>query len=293
VAKRHLSALPALLALTGALLLGVGCDGGSSAATSPKQDKSSPTTPGDLSASHVTARRVTLRWERSKDDVGVARYVVRRNGIDLTDVPARMTRYTVEKLDPDTEYQFTIAAVDGAGNRSKESSAVTVETTLALARQRLVFRAVADAYVNELRPYNAYGLISRKLRMDGAPNRRSYVRFDVSGLKGRVTEATLLLYANKGSARGYFVHPVAPVGWDEASITFASAPRIAKKAAARSGPFPPEAWTEAQIRELVEGDGPLTVALTTDDITLISIASRETVGRAPRLIVKTERPLGP
>lgn len=293
MAIRHLRVPLVLFGLAGLLVASAGCDGGGSAAAPTKSDKSAPTTPDALTAHEVTARRVTLRWEPSADDVEVAGYVIRRNGIDLAELPARASKYAARRLKPDTEYQFTIAAVDKAGNRSRESSPVTVKTKVLLARQRLVFRPLADAYVSEARPFNTYGTISRKLRMDGVPVRRSYLRFEVSGLRGSITEATLMLYSNKGSARGFFVHPVGPEPWDETSITYSTAPDFDEKAVARSGPFPPEVWTEVSIKELVEKDGLVTIALTTDDVTLISMRSRETGRYAPRLVVNAVRPIKP
>jgi Fibronectin type III domain len=287
---RTLLALAGLLAVT---ILGAGCDGGGdsgSAAVGKKNDSTAPTAPSGLSVTGLGARRLTLTWRRSEDDGGIARYVVRRNGIDLHQVSAGTVTYTVKGLTPVTEYRFTVAAVDEAGNRSRESKPVAVTTKIPVIRQRLVFHPVADAYVTQVRPYNAYGTISRKLRMDGQPIRRSFLRFEVAGLEGRVTHATLKLWANKGSGRGYFVHRADPVLWYEGSVTYAAAPGFETDVVARSGPFPPEIWTEVEIRRLVQGDGVVTVALTTDDVTLISLASRESV-HAPRLVVKTARPL--
>jgi hypothetical protein len=290
---RQLTTLLALAGLVGIMALGAGCEGGdsTSAAVNTKSDETAPTAPTSLSVTGLGARRLTLKWNRSEDEVGVARYVIRRNGIDLHEVSAGTVTYTVKGLAPVTEYRFTVAAVDEAGNRSRESAPVVVTTKIPVIRQRLVFRPVADAYVTQVRPFNAYGIISRKLRMDGQPIRRSYLRFEVAGLKGRVTHATLKLWANKGSGRGYFVHRADPVPWYEGSITYAAAPGFEDDAIARSGPFPPEIWTEVEIRRLVQGDGVVTVALTTDDVTLISLASRETGVRAPRLVVRTARPL--
>jgi fibronectin type III domain protein len=289
----HLRTLLALAGLAGIMALGAGCEGGdsTSAAVNKKSDETAPTAPTSLSVTGLGARRLTLNWNRSEDDVGVARYVIRRNGIDLHEVSAGTVTYTVKSLAPVTEYRFTVAAVDEAGNRSRESAPVAVTTRILVARQRLVFRPVADAYVTQVRPFSAYGVISRKLRMDGKPIRRSYLRFEVAGLKGRVTHATLKLWANKGSSRGYFVHRVDPVLWYEGSITYAAAPGFEDGVITSSGPFPPEIWTEAEIRRLVQEDSVVTIALTTDDVTLISLASREAGAHAPRLVVKTVRPL--
>jgi hypothetical protein len=49
---------------------------------------------------------------------------------------------------------------------------------------------------------------STTLRADGSPDLNSYLRFDVQGLSGSITSATLRIYANSASSVGYDVYAV-------------------------------------------------------------------------------------
>src|SRR5687768_12709548 len=64
------------------------------------------------------------------------------------------------------------------------------------------FAAVADAYVDASLPDGNFGAEPR-LQLDTAPTEyRAFTRFDVTGLPGRVTRATLRLYAFSGTEDG-------------------------------------------------------------------------------------------
>jgi hypothetical protein len=43
---------------------------------------------------------------------------------------------------------------------------------------------------------------------DNSPDLNSYLRFDVQGLSGSITSATLRIYANSSSSVGYDLHTV-------------------------------------------------------------------------------------
>ena len=69
------------------------------------------------------------------------------------------------------------------------------------------FTTVADAYVAGDATTTNYGT-STTLRADASPDLNSYLRFDVQGLTGSVTSATLRIYANSASSTGYTLHAV-------------------------------------------------------------------------------------
>nr|WP_260398777.1 lytic polysaccharide monooxygenase [Peribacillus simplex] len=91
-----------------------------------KPDKEAPTQPKELHAVKVTANSVELNWEPSTDNVGVKEYQVLREGKVIDTVPG--TTFTDWKLQADTEYTYTVKAVDAAGNVSKESETVVAKT---------------------------------------------------------------------------------------------------------------------------------------------------------------------
>ncbi|WP_430783446.1 carbohydrate binding domain-containing protein [Actinoplanes sp. G11-F43] len=91
-------------------------------ATAPA-DTTPPSTPAGLTATaaHTT---VTLGWNASTDDVGVAGYRITRGGTVLS---SSTTSYTDRGLAANTRYTYTVQALDAAGNLSGSASA-TVTT---------------------------------------------------------------------------------------------------------------------------------------------------------------------
>ena len=79
-------------------------------------DAESPTRPGRLRAIRYAEDAIALRWDASRDNVGVDRYVVSVDGVRVG--TARGTDYVATGLDPATSYRFAVRAIDGAGNRS-------------------------------------------------------------------------------------------------------------------------------------------------------------------------------
>lgn len=90
-------------------------------------DTVAPSQPTGLNASKVSANSVELTWKASNDNIGVKEYQVLRNGEVIGTVPG--TTFTDKKLKANTEYTYTIKALDAAGNISKESEKLKVKTT--------------------------------------------------------------------------------------------------------------------------------------------------------------------
>ncbi|TQM79707.1 chitodextrinase [Saccharothrix saharensis] len=99
------------------------------ARTEAAPDTQAPTAPGNLVSTGATPTSVTLEWAAASDNVGVTRYEVFNGGTLAT--TAQGTAATVDGLSPDTEYAFTVRAVDAAGNESGASDPLTVRTPAA------------------------------------------------------------------------------------------------------------------------------------------------------------------
>ncbi|MEV1285579.1 cellulose binding domain-containing protein [Micromonospora sp. NPDC049679] len=95
-------------------------------------DNQPPSTPGQPSASNVTANSVALNWPASTDNVGVTGYDVYRQqgGGAATQVGnVTGTSYTATGLSASTSYGFFVRARDAAGNVSAASPTRTVTTS--------------------------------------------------------------------------------------------------------------------------------------------------------------------
>ncbi|MDL2418010.1 fibronectin type III domain-containing protein [Bacillus shihchuchen] len=93
-----------------------------------KPDTEAPSIPNGIQAQKVTAHSIELAWTASTDNVGVKGYQIFRNGEMIDTVPG--THYIDKKLQPSTEYSYTVKAIDAAGNASKESAKLTVKTAV-------------------------------------------------------------------------------------------------------------------------------------------------------------------
>ena len=123
--------------------------------------------------------------------------------------------------------------------------------------------------------------------MDGSPVTESYLRFNVQGISGIVSSATLRVFANSKQSAGYQAHGVVDNSWGETTITYANAPLFDAAVTGSSGSVPGGAWTAADVTPLVLGNGTLSLALTTSSVTSLSLASRESGANAPQLVVVT------
>jgi acid phosphatase type 7 len=164
--------------------------------------------------------------------------------------------------------------------------AVVTDDRRPLDGQRLVFVAVADTSVSARRPARTGGAAST-LTARPAGSERVYLRFQVTGVRGPVTAATLRVFVTSKLTMGFQAAAVDGPGWDEWTTTFADAPD-AGAVAGTSGTVTGKGWSLVPVTGMVKGDGSVSIALLApyDSVTF---ASRES-GLAARLIVRTGRP---
>src|SRR5437016_1922351 len=93
-------------------------------------DTIAPSTPAGLTALAASSSRINLSWRAATDNVGVIRYGVYRDGVQIAIVGGRS--YANTGLAAATTYSYTVLAYDTSWNASAQSSAVSA-TTKALA----------------------------------------------------------------------------------------------------------------------------------------------------------------
>jgi hypothetical protein len=159
---------------------------------------------------------------------------------------------------------------------------IVSSVSLLTAATSLSLRPVADTWVNPLSATANYGT-GATLRIDGSPTWNAYLRFDLGRPAGTLTSAVLKLYPNSSSRGGLSVHRVASTTWNEGATTAANAPAMGTVAVA-SGPLTAGKTVSIDVTRLVTGNGLLSLGLTDNDATAISLASRES-GHSPVLVV--------
>jgi chitodextrinase len=99
---------------------------GAATASAPGADIVVPDVPSGLRVTGRSVSGVSLDWSPATDNVGVAGYVVLRDGVRVgtTADPG----YTDARLTSDSTYTYAVAAFDAAGNTSDRSAAVTAMT---------------------------------------------------------------------------------------------------------------------------------------------------------------------
>ncbi|MEO8582923.1 MAG: fibronectin type III domain-containing protein, partial [Flavitalea sp.] len=118
------------------------------ASATTQVDNQPPTAPTTLEYRGSTSTAVYLRWKAATDNVGVARYDIYVNGVEL--YSTTNLEFPVGNLDSLTSYNFTVKAIDKAGNASANSNQVLGYTH----RQGLNFKYYTGSY-NTLPDFNA------------------------------------------------------------------------------------------------------------------------------------------
>ena len=139
--------------------------------------------------------------------------------------------------------------------------------------------------MNAASPTTNYGS-STTLRADASPDVRSYLRFNVQGLTGTVTRATLRVFANSASSLGYDIRSLSDNTWGELTIIYNNAPPVGSVIGS-SGTFGAGVWTSVDVTSYITGNGTYNLGLTTPSNTAISFASRESGANAPQLVIET------
>ena len=90
-------------------------------------DTQNPNPPLTVSNATPTTNSVSLTWSGATDNIGVTGYKVFKAGV-LEATLGNTNTYSVTGLSAETTYQFTVAALDAAGNESTQSTALSVTT---------------------------------------------------------------------------------------------------------------------------------------------------------------------
>jgi chitodextrinase len=96
--------------------------------TNTTADTTQPSVPSGLAVMGVTTSSVSLSWNASTDNVGVTGYRIYRYGGSTSSATVTTTSFTDSGLSAGTAYNYTVSAIDAAGNASPQSSPVAATT---------------------------------------------------------------------------------------------------------------------------------------------------------------------
>lgn len=187
---------------------------------------------------------------------------------------------------PNVTATFTSTASQTPSPSNTPTATLTSTATQVGSGNTFTFVAAADSYVNESSPGTNYGSATT-LRQDASPILRSYVRFNVQGLSGTVTKATLRFFTANSSSSGYQVRSMTDNSWGEFAINFTNSPAVGDVIGS-SGAFGTGVWTTVDVTPLISTNGLVSFALTTTNNTAFNLSSRETGANAPQLVIETQ-----
>jgi fibronectin type 3 domain-containing protein len=259
----------------------------SNTATVTVPDTQKPTAPQNLTATANGSSQVDLSWQAATDNVGVTGYRVFRGTTQIATLGPSATSYSDTGLSSGT-YQYTVNAVDAAGNVSDASN--TASATLSVAPAVLTLAPDADARVQASAPTTNYG--TSFLRADGGtdPAVESFLRFTVSGVPaGSVRSAKLRVYAYSGTANGPAVYTTG-ASWSETAVNWNNRPARTSAATDDKGAISSNSWVEYDVTSLVSGDGTYSFDIATNSTDGVDIYSRENATLRPELVISTGAP---
>ena len=257
----------------------------SNTATITLTDTQAPSVP-NLSGTAAGPTRVNLAWSASTDNVGVTGYEIYRNGLLLAG-PGNVTSYADTTTVASTAYQYTVRAVDAAGNRSNASNTVNVTTpaTGPVTPTTRTFSPAADARVQEANPAVNYGTVNSLRTVAGSSlDVESYLKFELSGITAPIKTAVLRLSPLTLSWDGPQLRS-AGTTWTETGITWNTRPTRGSTVVADKGII----WqpVEYDVKSLVTGNGTFAFALLSTSAYAAEFGSREQADatKRPQLII--------
>jgi chitodextrinase len=91
-------------------------------------DRTAPTTPTNLRITSTGPTSISLAWDASTDNSSNWWYCIQRDGLGCMRVNPPQTTFSNSYLWPNTTFNYSVVALDAAGNRSGRSNTVSYTT---------------------------------------------------------------------------------------------------------------------------------------------------------------------
>lgn len=192
--------------------------------TAPVASITTPTAGQTISGTSTVSANVT-------DNTSLARVAILVDGVERASIlsPAQgaVSLSWATSLVADGVHTLVITATDPAGNPgSSPTVSVTVKNNVTpppATTKTLSFAPAADSKLKLLKPDTNYGT-SASMRVDNSPHEKTIMKFNVSGVTGRVTRAVIRLYCQEGSTATGGTFYYLPNSWAENTVTWNNAP---------------------------------------------------------------------
>ncbi|WP_271781866.1 Ig-like domain-containing protein [Aquimarina algiphila] len=202
--------------------------------------------PTGLTVSSVTDTSATLSFDNTSNDTRTIEVRAFNDGTYTGSLSGAfafasgslgVTSITVNNLVAGTTYDFVVRSLCGAGGNGPSPVATLSGSTsggTTTTPQTATLNPVDDAYIQAS---NNSTINNSVLYVDGT-NRVSYLKFDVSGITGAITSASLKLTGNTDVGNGVInVNLGTNSNWTETNLTSANAPAKGASLGNVNGPF--------------------------------------------------------
>lgn len=135
-------------------------------------------------------------------------------------------------------------------------------------------------------PTNNYGTSTYLRVLEASSDYQSYLKFDVTGISGTVTHATLRVFAYDGSDAGGSAFAVSDNGWTETGITWNNKPAFGSLLSTVSGTIPNDTWVQYDVTGAVSGNGTYSFGMSTTSGNSLYLRSREYPTEKPELVIQ-------
>jgi Calcineurin-like phosphoesterase len=141
---------------------------------------------------------------------------------------------------------------------------------------------MADGYVESDLPSTNFGT-SVVLKNTTTPDTRAYLKFDLSGISGTVTQATFRAFTQTSSGSGYELHQVTDNSWVEPGLTYSNRPAVGTLVGSAVN-FTANTWTSVDVSSVVKAAGTFSFEMNGTSTSLKQYSSKEGAN-PPQLVV--------
>jgi 3-phytase len=204
----------------------------------------------------------------------------------------------------DSETQITAVVPEGAPQGEGRITVADVIRTAASAGdftvmappRTVTLKPIDDAQVKSTSPESNYGAFEALRLRSGNPASSTdpiyngYLKFQVTGVIGKVRNAKLRLYVTDDSPDGGSVYSVSTdyagtsAPWDETGLNWNNAPAISGTPLSAAGPASPSTWVELDVTAAVSGNGVYAFGMSSASSNSVIYSSKEGTN-PPELVI--------
>jgi hypothetical protein len=214
--------------------------------------------------------------------LSAGRHAVR---VTVTDRTPAVRSDPEQVLSESQDWSVEVGTETGIGTGTGTGTGTGIGTGIGTDPGALAFAPVDDAHVSAARPTLNFGK-SRSLNVKGGKRPiDALMRFEITGIVGPVTGATLKMNVSEASDTGGELHALRNASWSERKVTQKRAPAISAETISSVDFASTGDVVEFELTGVVTGNGTYSFAIVSDSPDRVSYASKESPDGGPMLLL--------